>query len=280
LTQANNFVAAIAAELKLPQRQVAATVELLDQDNTIPFIARYRKEATGGLDEVQLRQVQVRLEYLRKLAERKGAVRAEIESQGKLSPELAQQLDAAATLQAVEDLYRPYKPKRHTRAAQARERGLEPLAQALLAQDARTDPVKLAEQYLSDQVPDVDAALAGARDIIAEQVSDDPAVRQAVRQRFAANGFVMSQRASDEADTEGRYRLYYDFRCALRAVAPHQWLALQRGEKDGSLKVRTDTPDAAITGDLAARTIKCCLPLKTATRGCCGRPSSARCKGN
>jgi protein Tex len=243
----------IAAELKLPLHQVTAAVTLLDDGNTIPFIARYRKEVTGGLDEVQLRAIQERVEYLRKLAERREAIRAEVASQGKLTDDLAAQLDAAATLQALEDLYRPYKPKRQTRAQVARERGLEPLSRALLEQGPQLDPVSLAQQYLSDQVTDVDEALAGARDIIAEQVSDDAAARNAVRQRFAADGFVISRRAGDEADKEGRYRVYHEFRSALAAVQAHQWLALQRGAADSSLKVTIDTPDAAICNDLARR---------------------------
>ena len=250
----------IAKELAIPLHQVTATVTLLDDGNTIPFIARYRKEVTGGLDEVQIRDIQTRLEYLRKLAERRDAVKAEIASQEKLTDELAAQLDAATTLQAVEDLYRPYKPKRQTRAQIARERGLEPLAQALLAQAVGrgevTSPLQLAAQYLADRVPDVDAALAGARDIIAERVSDDPATRQAARQRFAADGFVASQRASEQVDPEGRYRVYYDFRAALRTVQPHQWLALQRGSEDGSLKVRIETPDGAIVAGIEAAWIK------------------------
>jgi uncharacterized protein len=250
----------IARELTIPLHQVIATVALLDDGNTIPFIARYRKEVTGGLDEVQIRQIQERLEYLRKLAERREAVKAEIASQEKLTDELAAQLDAATTLQAVEDLYRPYKPKRQTRAQIARERGLEPLALALLAQAVGrgevTSPLQLATQYLVDGVPDADAALAGARDIIAEQVSDDPATRRVTRQRFAGDGFVVSQRASEQADAEGRYRVYYDFRAPLRTVQPHQWLALQRGSEDGSLKVRTETPDGAIVAGIEAAWIK------------------------
>jgi protein Tex len=250
----------IAKELTIPLHQVTATVALLDEGNTIPFIARYRKEVTGGLDEVQIRDIQTRLEYLRKLAERRDAVKAEIASQEKLTDELAAQLDVATTLQAVEDLYRPYKPKRQTRAQIARERGLEPLALAILAQAVGrgevTSPLQLAVQYLADQVPDADAALAGARDIIAERVSDDPATRQAARQRFAADGFVASQRTSEQVDPEGRYRVYYDFRAALRTVQPHQWLALQRGSEDGSLKVRIETPDGAIIGGIEAAWIK------------------------
>ncbi len=249
----DSFAPIIAKELGLSAHSVGATVELLDGGNTIPFIARYRKEATGGLDEVQLRQVEARLAYLRKLAERREAIATEITSQGKLTDELAGQLGAAATLQALEDLYRPYKPKRQTRAAIARERGLEPLALAVLEQDAKADPAALAGAYLSDQVPDVAAALAGARDIIAEQVSDDPNARLLVRQRFAADGFVASRRASETADEAGRYRVYYEFRCALRAVQPHQWLALTRGAADGSLKVEITTPDAEMAGQLVRR---------------------------
>lgn len=259
--------ALIAKELSIPQSQVTATVTLLDDGNTIPFIARYRKEVTGGLDEVQIRDIQARLDYLRKLAERRETVRAEITEQGKLTDALAAQLDAAATLQAVEDLYRPYKPKRQTRAAVARERGLEPLAQALLAacrgggtsptsRGGETSPLQLAAGYLTDQVPDAEAALAGARDIIAEQVSDDASMRGLVRQRFAADGFVTSRRASEEADKEGRYRVYYEFRAALRAVQPHQWLALERGAADGSLKVAIETPDGAIANAAVAAWVR------------------------
>ena len=252
----------IAKELAISLHQVTATVTLLDDGNTIPFIARYRKEVTGGLDEVQIRDIQTRLEYLRKLAERRDAVKAEIASQEKLTDELAAQLDAAPTLQAVEDLYRPYKPKRQTRAQIARERGLEPLAEAILLQAVGrgrgevTSPLQLAAGYLTDSVPDADAALAGARDIIAEQVSDDPVTRQAARQRFAADGFVASQRTNEQVDPEGRYRVDYDFRAALRTVQPHQWLALQRGSEDGSLKVRIETPDGAIVSGIEAAWIK------------------------
>jgi uncharacterized protein len=246
----------IAKELGLPLHSVTATVELLDGGNTIPFIARYRKEATGNLDEVQIRDVQTRLEYLRKLAERRAAVKEEISSQGKLTDELSRQLDATVTLQALEDLYRPYKPKRQTRAAVARERGLQPLADLLLSQDPKMDPAVVAAQFVTDQVADPSAALAGARDILAETVSDDPSTRLLARQRFAADGFVRSKRASDTTDEAGRYRIYYDFRCALRAVQPHQWLALQRGATDGSLKVDITTPDTDIAAQITRRWTK------------------------
>jgi protein Tex len=252
----------IAREIALLPWQVQATIGLLDDGNTVPFIARYRKESTGGLDEVQLRQVGERLEYLRKLEERKESVRSEIASQDKLTPELDALLLTATSLQQVEDLYRPYRPKRHTRAALARDRGLDPLAQAIRVgaqQRGNTSgrgvqsPAELAASFVCDQVPDVEAALAGARDIIAEQACDEPAVRQDARRRFAAGGVLVSQRAAEGADPEGRYRVYYDFRVPLRSVQPHQWLALQRGEKDGSLKVRIEAPDGAIIADMIAR---------------------------
>ena len=245
----------IAGELALPLQSVLATISLLDADNTIPFIARYRKEATGNLDEVQLRSVEERLAYLRKLSDRRAAIVEEITAQGALTPELLQQLDSAATLQALEDLYRPYKPKRQTRAAVARERGLEPLALALLAQERGAAPEQLALTFLGESVPDAASALSGARDIIAEKVSDDAATRLLVRQRFAADGFVIARRASDTADEAGRYRIYHDFRSALRAVQPHQWLALVRGAADGSLKVHIETPDADIAAQVAGRWI-------------------------
>ncbi len=210
----------IATELKLRPHQVAAAIELLDEGATVPFIARYRKEATGGLDEEQLRQIEARVDYLRKLEARKSAVRAEIESQDKLTPDLDAELRAATTLQQVEDLYRPYKPKRRTRAAVARELGLEPLAEALLAQDKRSDPQQLAERFINDDVPDAEAALAGARDIIAEQVSDNAVVRQLARQRTHDRGFIVSKLAAEDADPEGRYRVYHEFRAPLQGHRP------------------------------------------------------------
>ncbi len=243
----------IAGELTLPAHSVGATIALFDAGNTIPFVARYRKEATGNLDEVQLRQVQSRLEYLRKLVDRREAVKEEIASQGKLTDELSASLDAAATHQVLEDLYRPYKPKRQTRAAAAREHGLEPLAQALLAQEADADPPALARGFLNEHIADEQSALAGARDIIAEQVNDDPNTRLLTRQRFAADGFVVSRRASDTADKAGRYRIYYDFRCALRSIQPHQWLAISRGATDGGLKIELETPNSDITAQIVRR---------------------------
>jgi uncharacterized protein len=241
----SDILTTIAQELTLARAQVAATAALFDEGNTIPFVARYRKEVTGGLDEEQLRQVQARLDYLRKLAERKEAVLKSIDEQGKLTPDLAAALEAATTLQQVEDLYLPYKPKRRTRATIARERGLEPLADILLAQKEKRPLEELAAPFLNDEVPDVEAALAGARDILAEVAVEDAAVRGEARKLGQRKAFVLCQLAGEEKEVDpgGKYRLYHDVALPLAEIQPHQWLAVQRGEADGALKVRLDLPE-------------------------------------
>ena len=239
---------AVADELSLARAQVAATVALFDDGNTIPFVARYRKETTGGLDEDQLRQIQARVGYLRRLAERRSTVLKSIEEQGKLTPELTFAISAATTLQALEDLYLPYKPKRRTRATVARERGLEPLADLLLAQ-VETGPVDLlAVDYLSDEVPDAEAALGGARDILAERVTEDASVRGEARDLALGKAHVVCQLAGDESDVDagGKYRLYHDVTLPLSKLQPHQWLAVMRGESEGALKVHLDLPSGEI----------------------------------
>ncbi len=241
---ASDIITTIAGELGLARTQVAATVVLFDEGNTIPFVARYRKEVTGGLDEEQLRQVEARLGYLRRLAERKSTVLKSIEEQGKLTPELAAEIEAAVTLQAVEDLYLPYKPKRRTRATIARERGLEPLADLLFEQE-ETRPLEiLAAGFLGGEVPDVETALAGARDILAERVTEDAAVRGEARRLALDRALVVCKLAGDEAtaDPSGKFRLYHDAALALAELQPHQWLAIQRGEAEGALKVQLDLP--------------------------------------
>jgi len=232
----------IATELGIRVEQVARTVALFDEGNTVPFVARYRKEVTGGLDEVQLRAIQERLAYLRNLEARKETVLRSIAEQGKLTPELEQAIRQATTLQQVEDLYRPYRPKRRTRATIARERGLVPLAEAILEQrDA--DPETLAAEFLSDEVPTVEDALAGARDIVAETVAEDPEVRQAVRALIARRGRIVAEVADAEKDPRGVYRAYYEFSVPVAAIRPHQVLALNRGEREGVLRVRVEIDD-------------------------------------
>ncbi len=237
------IISAIANELDVDQRQIQATATLLDDENTIPFIARYRKEVTGGLDEEQLRIIAYRLTYLRQLAERKHTVLRSIEDQGKLTPELQAAIEAATTLQQVEDLYRPYKPKRRTRATVARERGLEPLAELILAQPSDVpDRKELATPYLSDEVPTEEDAFAGARDIIAEIVTDDPEIREQTRELARREGFLGVAVADASKDARAIYRHYYEFVERARELKPHQILAINRGEKEGILKVSLDTP--------------------------------------
>jgi uncharacterized protein len=242
------IIGTIAEELGLAGARVAAAAALFDDGNTIPFVARYRKEATGGLDEEELRQIEARLSYLRRLGERKEAVVNSIEAQGKLTPELAAAIEAATTLQAVEDLYLPYKPKRRTRATIAREQGLEPLADLLFAQEDTRSLENMAADFLSDEVPDVEAALAGARDILAERTVEDAAVRGEARRLALEHAYVACQVAGEEAEVDpvGKYRLYYDATMPLAELQPHQWLAIQRGETEGALKVRFQLPDGEI----------------------------------
>ena len=231
-----DILAALTAEFHLRAQQVENTVRLLDDGNTIPFIARYRKEMTGSLDDQLLRQLADRLAYLRGLDEQREKIRAVIEEQGKLSGELAAALDAAATLSELEDLYRPYRPRRRTRASMAREKGLEPLADALYAQPTDgEDPLLLAQAYTGADVQTPEDALAGARDILAERISDDANARKRLRVVMMANGFLCSKAAGEDA---GVYALYADFKEPLHKVAGHRVLAVNRGEREELLKVQ------------------------------------------
>ena len=232
-----DYAKRLAVELSAPENYVAAAIALIDEGNTIPFIARYRKEATGAMDDQLLRTLADRLEYLRGLDKRKEEVRTAIEAQGALTGELSAKLESAATLAEVEDLYRPYKPKRKTRASVARARGLEPLAEALLAQDPKLDVVAAAEGYINEKVPDAEAALAGARDIIAEQVSDDARLRSELRRFYGAFGVVKSEAAKEE---DSVYAQYYDFSQPVSKIAGHRVLALDRGEREEFLKVSVE----------------------------------------
>jgi uncharacterized protein len=245
MTATNQAIAhVIATELSISLRQVQSASALLDDDNTVPFIARYRKEMTGGLDEEQLRVIAQRLTYLRQLGERKGAVLRSIDEQGKLTRELQTALEAATTLQQVEDLYRPYKPRRRTRATMARERGLEPLAELILAQPTDvTDHDRLAQPFLTDKVPLADDAFSGARDIIAEIVTDDAEVRERARELARREAYVRVSLADQSRDERGVYRHYYEFVDRAQRLKPHQVLAINRGEKDGILKVTLEAPD-------------------------------------
>lgn len=237
--------ARIAAALKVRPEQVAAAIALLDDGNTIPFISRYRKEATGTLDEEQLRQIAEESDRLRALDERRAAVLASVEEQGKLTPELRAELEAAANLTTLEDLYAPYRPKRRTRAGIAREKGLGPLADLILAQPRTTQTAaQLAEPFLSEAAPAAEEALAGARDIVAETISDHAAVRGRLRQRTMQVGLLRCRRVEETADDRGVYHLYYDFELPLPRLRPHQVLAINRGEEEKVLRVAVEAPEA------------------------------------
>lgn len=227
-------------EFSLKDWQIENTIKLIDDDNTIPFIARYRKELTGGLDDQLLRSLFDRLTYLRNLEEQKSKVKETIESQGALTEEIIAALEAAATLTEVEDIYRPYRPKRKTRASVAKEKGLEPLAEILLAQspDSR-EPALLAADYLNAEkgVETVEDALSGARDIIAEKISDDANIRKRIRVVCTAHGMIVSKAADEDV---GVYEMYADYKEPVSKIANHRILAINRGEKEKKLKVTID----------------------------------------
>lgn len=248
-----DFAKILAGELNVPEQYVSAAIRLIDEGNTIPFIARYRKEATNAMDDQVLRQLADRLEYLRGLEKRKGEVAATIEELGAMTPELQKALDAAKTLAEVEDIYRPYKPKRKTRASVAKARGLEPLAQAIFAQKPGLDVNAEAAKYINDEVPDAEAALAGARDIIAEQVSDDAALRAQLRRFYQTFGLVKSRAAKEE---DSVYAGYYDFSQAVNKIAGHRVLALDRGEREGFLKVTVEVDAEKAVGGIRRMFVK------------------------
>ena len=232
----------LAQELGQKLQYIENVVALIDEGNTIPFIARYRKEMHGAMDDTTLRNLETRLTYLRNLQTRRDEVKKSIENQGKLTEELAAAIDAAATMTEVEDLYRPYKQKRRTRGSIAREKGLEPLAAAIFAQDGQ-DPAVLAESYIDPEkgVTTVEEALQGASDIIAEDLSDDADIRKNLRALVTRRG-VFTCKAVEEAEEDGVYKLYYDFSQSISRMMDHQILAINRGEKEGILKPNVTLP--------------------------------------
>jgi len=247
----------LQTEFSLKPFQVENTVKLIDEDNTIPFIARYRKEMTGSLDDQVLRELYDRLLYLRGLEARRETVRASIAEQDKLTDEIAKALDKAQTLTEIEDIYRPFKPKRRTRATIAKERGLEPLALAIWAQDLKAPLLELAAGYVDaeKEVPTAEDALAGAADIIAEMISDDAALRKMIREEDIAGGFA-SASGDKEKDKESVYEMYYDYSEPLKKMPGHRVLALNRGEQEGVLSVKIEAPDEEILRKLYTRVVK------------------------
>ena len=244
-------VPALARELQLPPAGVRAVVDLLAEGNTVPFIARYRKERTGGLDEVQIRAIEERRAYLLDMAERRAAILASIREQGKLTPELEAKIQAADTKAALEDLYAPFKPRRRTRAMAAREKGLEPLAQRILAQPRDGNPAAEAAAFITTgvekPVASADEALAGARDIAAEVVADTPEVRTLVRRLFGEEGELVSEVVPAKAQEPTKFEQYYAFREKVKAIPSHRFLAIRRGEAEGVLRAHVEVDAAALT---------------------------------
>ena len=237
-----DIINVLQEELKIGRHQVEAAVKLIDEGNTIPFIARYRKEATGSLDDEVLRNLDERLKYLRNLTEKKEQVIASIKEQGKLTPELEAQIQAAATLVAVEDLYRPYRPKRRTRATIAQEKGLAPLADTIMLQMTREPVESLAQEYISEEkgVATAEEAIAGAKDILAERISDEADYRTYIRNITMNQGTIQSSAKDEKA--ESVYEMYYQYEESIKKTAGHRVLALNRGEAEKILTVKIIAP--------------------------------------
>ena len=252
-----DIINTLASELGLKPENVEAAVALLDEGSTIPFIARYRKEVTGSLDDEQLRTLSERLTYLRSLDERREEVRRLIGEQEKLTPEISKALDGAKILAEIEDIYRPFRPKRRTRASIARERGLAPLAETIMKQEKRGSPTleELAASLVDPEkgVETVEDAFAGACDIIAEDISDNAEYRKLVRAMTYSNGLLVTKKTKDE---DSVYSLYYDFSEKLSKLPGHRILAINRGEKEGFLKVSLEAPEDIILNRLSAGIIK------------------------
>ena len=248
-----NIVQTIANELNIKNYQVEKTIELIDGGNTIPFIARYRKEVTGGLSDEVLRNLDERLKYLRNLEERKEEVKTSIENQGKLTDEIVKNLEIAQTLAEVEDIYRPYKQKKKTRATVAKAKGLEPLAQ-IIKEQKETKPLKeIAKEFINDEVKTVEEAIGGAKDIIAEEISDDTEFRKQIKKMYYREGFITTKNAKEENPT---YSMYNDFKEKISTIPSHRILAINRGEKEEFLKVSIEKPVDKILNFIERKIIK------------------------
>ena len=261
------IIKTIAEELAIKPTQVEATIKLIDEGNTIPFIARYRKEVTGGLSDEQLRYLGERLTYLRNLETRKEEVKNSIQEQGKLTDEILQNVAIAKTLAEVEDIYRPYKQKKKTRATVAKAKGLEPLADIIIAQEEKQDIHKIAEEYinidkLSDEdkknkdkvVANAEDAIQGALDIIAENISDNAKYRKEIKRLCYREGLIVTKATKEEEKTN--YEMYYDFNETIKTLPSHRILAINRGEKEEAIKVKIEKPEEKILGYIERDVLK------------------------
>lgn len=255
----------IASATGISERQVSCTLRLLNEGATLPFISRYRKEATGGLDEVQIEQIQTAHNRLREISQRKETVRKAIEAQNKLTAELAQRIESTWDAIELEDLYLPYKPKRKTRAEAARQRGLEPLATLLLLQ-READPARRAADFVRGEVKNVEEALKGARDIIAEQVSEDSEARRIMRTLFDRHATITAKVVKNKEEEAAKYRDYFDFSEPLKRCSSHRLLAIRRAEAEGWLRVSIDAEDESALSRLERRFVR--------SQNSCGREVS------
>ena len=249
-----DIIGKIAGELGIRQQQVKSAVELIDEGNTIPFISRYRKEATGGLSDDILRELEKRLISLRKLEERKAEVERLIEEAGSLTPQIAKSIQNAASLTEVDDIYRPFRPKRRTRASVALEKGLGPLADIILEQKADDEEIaRRAEEFVDTEkgVESADEAIAGAKDIVAETFSDNAELRGRLRRWIMLNGEIVSKAQTEKSTV---YDTYYDFSVLVKNIKPHQTMALRRGEKEKVLSVKTEADENGAM-DIFLRTV-------------------------
>ena len=264
----NIFTKIIARQLSLPQDGVENTLKLLDEGCTIPFISRYRKERTGGLNEVQIAQISDLNEKLKEIAKRKDTILKTITELGKLTPELQKRIDECWNATELEDIYLPYRPKRRTRAQVAREQGLEPLAQMLLSY-AAPNPQKAAMSFVKGDVKDVEMALQGAKDIIAEQLAEDEKCRNIVRQQFRRDAFIISKvvKAKKDTDEAQKFSDYFEWEEPLRRCSSHRLLAMRRGENEGILRVKIETDD----DECISRLRRCLPPIPPQGGGACKR---------
>ena len=250
-----NFAVVLAQQYQLAVQHVENVIRLIDEGNTIPFIARYRKEMTGAMDDQLLRELAERLAYLRNLEKRREEVIAAVEGMEKMTDELRGKIEKAQTLAEIEDLYRPYRPKRRTRATIAKEKGLEPLAAYILAQRAHDDPEAEALRYLDGEkgVQTAQEAIAGAQDIIAEVISDDAEMRKKLRALAEAGGVL---KAAGDAEKDSVYATYYAFSEFVKKLTSHKILAINRGEKEGFLKVCIELPEQTAVRILCGAYVK------------------------
>ena len=235
----------IIEKLPFKKEQIEAVLNLLEEKNTVPFIARYRKEVTGGLDEVEIKDIETEYRYMETLQKRKDDVIRTIEAQGLLTDELRREIMEQVKLQRVEDLYRPFKQKKKTRATEAKRKGLEPLAQMILSFEGRNITSE-ARNFINEEVEDADAAINGAIDIIAEIISDEPKYREYILKFVETNGLIVTTKKKKAEDEKAVFEMYYDYSEKVNKIVPHRTLAINRGEKEGVLKVVVDVDDTHI----------------------------------